>query len=819
MGVQGLGKYLRDNHRSLAETLVAQKDAAPISIVVDGWSFIYALYFDSHLPWVYGGEYVDFSRHVRSVVEAWIRVSLKVYFVFDGPYPSLKFLTAKLRMEESIIKPSLLFFRTSAASRVQPRIIPPLIYANTIQALKELEGSSENLQIHFADEEGDPYAVELAGRLGAYVVGNDSDFMILNSEGYRGYIPLEDMTWVTSTPQDSSHQGDEFGFTPAKVKRKAMAKPTRGLLPPEDEGSICSLSMTAYIPSSFSSHLGVPISLFPLFGALVGNDYSNQSPLPRQSVQLLFFERQSTATQRIERVASTLRSILTASSAKKHRPKHQIGSVMDLIDRAVNSLLLRSSSMGSAEIDSVIDRVVDSTLQYAIPKHEGVQGLEGLWATDFCALHPPDICPLLPIISRNISALAEESDDEDSDALKERNQIRAAYLDAYRDGHLAPRILDILSTGTYWPRLPLEHPDMETVAMSIGSRIRAYGYAILEDALGLPSTPSEGLGLEGSEVQSNASIQGDPEEDSDDDELVDVVEEDSDDDFELSSRLDPLAPLKGALQELHAPGSGASTRPASVSASGHTSLRPSASTTVVEYIRRGTHVSEERVLVPLLGDILSAEIGGSTDSPLLLRPEPDRFKLFLKLLKSDLPTIHPLPGHVLLPLLAVRWVIMSLHARAQAAPSQHRQLELWTPREAQCVLAGLLDNNSMVSDEQPPIVDRHIQLVAQTSMALESIVHLAQIMLIPQRFPMTALKFSGARIHSLLASNRVPNVMGSLSDIWTACVVGLEDDVFGEDRRPKSKKAKKIQLVSEPVAKSNGRATGGLFSMLSMETV
>ena len=46
--------------------------------------FIYALYFDSHLPWVYGGEYVDFSRYVRSVVEAWIRVSLKVYFVFDG---------------------------------------------------------------------------------------------------------------------------------------------------------------------------------------------------------------------------------------------------------------------------------------------------------------------------------------------------------------------------------------------------------------------------------------------------------------------------------------------------------------------------------------------------------------------------------------------------------------------------------------------------------------------------------------------------------------------------------------------------------------
>jgi hypothetical protein len=47
-------------------------------------SFIYNLYQDSKLPWVYGGEYPHFSDLIIETVEAWIRLGLKIYFVFDG---------------------------------------------------------------------------------------------------------------------------------------------------------------------------------------------------------------------------------------------------------------------------------------------------------------------------------------------------------------------------------------------------------------------------------------------------------------------------------------------------------------------------------------------------------------------------------------------------------------------------------------------------------------------------------------------------------------------------------------------------------------
>jgi len=47
-------------------------------------SFIYDLYNSNNLPWVYGGEYAEFTRLVKTVVEAWIKVGLQVSFVFDG---------------------------------------------------------------------------------------------------------------------------------------------------------------------------------------------------------------------------------------------------------------------------------------------------------------------------------------------------------------------------------------------------------------------------------------------------------------------------------------------------------------------------------------------------------------------------------------------------------------------------------------------------------------------------------------------------------------------------------------------------------------
>lgn len=45
---------------------------------------IYDLLYTSNIPWVYGGEYAEFSKLVQDVVSAWLSVGLNVSVVFDG---------------------------------------------------------------------------------------------------------------------------------------------------------------------------------------------------------------------------------------------------------------------------------------------------------------------------------------------------------------------------------------------------------------------------------------------------------------------------------------------------------------------------------------------------------------------------------------------------------------------------------------------------------------------------------------------------------------------------------------------------------------
>ena len=46
--------------------------------------FLYKLFQDSGLPWVYGGEYDAVVELVIRIVRAWLAVGLRPIFVFDG---------------------------------------------------------------------------------------------------------------------------------------------------------------------------------------------------------------------------------------------------------------------------------------------------------------------------------------------------------------------------------------------------------------------------------------------------------------------------------------------------------------------------------------------------------------------------------------------------------------------------------------------------------------------------------------------------------------------------------------------------------------
>ncbi|KAG2366740.1 hypothetical protein BDR07DRAFT_445847 [Suillus spraguei] len=832
MGVHGLTTYLRENQRILAKAIQFPSSSTDVtSIVVDGWSFIYELYEESKLPWVYGGEYKAFSSCVEGVVKAWMAVGLRVYFVFDaifwkGSAPELKIPTLISRLNHSIIERSLLFFRTSETSRSTPRflhetrMIPPLAYYACLHALYEIASSEDTLQVHLADEEGDPYAVELAGRLGAFVVGNDSDFVILNSGKYAGYIQLDDMLWAVPNSVDPG-SGDEDGEfrivkkTKAKKKSAAQQGIRRGLIPPEHSTDL-TLSVSVYTPAALASHFKIPVTLLPLLGALIGNDFSNQSSTQR-NVQSLFFERQLTLSQRLSRVGSTLSGILSAATQKR-KARHQVGSVMDLIDRSVHELLIRPpSTMASGEIDAIVDRIVNATLQYAIDKYDGdTFGPDGLWPSKICALHRAETCRLPGLFSRALLL----STDNEADAAEHNTQLPQLYLlyiSAYRSGHLQPKLMDILNTGTFWPRLFLENPDAENVARSIGRPIREWIYAILEDAVGLPEAPEE----TDSEVEQFDTSQVDEE---DEDELIDVVEEESEDDG-----TDLLAPLRGELQKLRAPDE-ESEIPASVISQSRSHIPPRPKC-VIEYIRRGTRVAPESVTVSDISELLvsSAFRGDSQEdwTPLPLRSTSERMSVFLHILHSRTVALEELPSEQLMCALVLRWVVRVMHLRAIESPSKEREKEKWTRSEAGAFLAfytsgGHDDNLRTMPDPGPgpettPISSRSIQLMAQVLMAIESIHHLSQVLLVSERVPVRVHTLSGQTFHMLLAQKGL-NCRDTLPvGLWDACTEGLSD-TFAEERQVKVKKSKvNGKSIERPPVRKAVRvgAAGGQFGLLA----
>lgn len=633
------------------------------------------------------------------------------------------------RITQTHIQSGLLFFRTSATARATPRflhetaMLPPLSYSVCVDTLLRLtrkqDDISKSLHVHFADEEGDPYAVALAGRLNAYVAGRDSDFVVLNTEGYRGYVPLDEMVWTLTSAAPWDGEGsiysvsvageseagdggvDEDGFQTVRKskskKKRAVAKQDqragRGILPPGalpmaeplPDGQL-GLSFSVYEPPTLASQLGIPVSLLPLLGAFLGNDFTGASgsddtgPPPATTAEIrakgraanlqrLFFERGLTHGQRITRVAGTLSGILAAAfgsasggAKRKGRKQQTIGSVMELIDAAVTGLLVRPlDTFATGEREAVVERIAEATLQYAIPKADdnaagpsastqlydaGEEDVGLEWVSNACPLHAPEACPLVSVLSGLIRArdAALENSDLETPAGGPLEQVRERYVAAYRHGVLDPHILDAAQTGTMWPRMFLEDPDKEAVQRSVGRPIRAWTYAVLNAGIGLPSAP-----------EPEAEPEDEDEADEDEDELVDVVEED-DSGSEEGGGTDPLARLRGALKELDGSDEDADGPPPAELAM---SAVPESSGPKVlrEYIRRGTRLAMEEVIVPPLAELLknaTFNVPHDLVLPPQLWPEDTRRALLLHALASDYATVASLPDKDLVGVLAVR---------------------------------------------------------------------------------------------------------------------------------------------------------------------
>ena len=448
---------------------------------------------------------------------------------------------------ENPLRAAQLFYRTSVTSRSHPSfqrdegLLPPFALPVLNEVLHR-EGLRDGVQIfHVAEGEADGYCVSLAEELGAFVLGNDSDFAILGAStektGYRGYVPIEMVQWVlteeepASTSTASTVAGSEFddddGFTAVKRPKKrtnrrglissnsttqtqsvnGLAPPALNISPFPDAVRTLKFIMPTYSPATLSQRLRIPPTHLRLLASLAGTDHS-----PPEA-PALFFEHSMSKPSRIEHTANVIRECLVPGASarlKRKRLPHYVtpaifrprakdesiaafseaenGSAIvnagdelySFIALVVQSLLLRPLAKEEMLHDLVIS-LIEATCHYILPGSPVELGLDldsiGSPITGYCCSTYP-YCICHPVEPVGPSIKGSVEPEE-----AQLDLARQLYAQANKSGYMSTLSAYLHSDRSYLQSCLADPEGQPLRSLEEASGVRITAWEILLDAL------------------------------------------------------------------------------------------------------------------------------------------------------------------------------------------------------------------------------------------------------------------------------------------------------------------------------------------------
>ncbi|WWC59616.1 uncharacterized protein I303_102175 [Kwoniella dejecticola CBS 10117] len=648
MGVKGLESFVRENRTSLTKTVTlppidtsssANDGTDKIPIIVDAWGIIFKLYLDS-LPWTSGGEYLRYYKLVKQLVQGWRNVGLEPTFVFDGAGPPEKHETTLSRASEKLLACQL-FYTTSVISRSSPsfarggKVVLPFFASQVFTfALHRL-----GVKTHFVPAgEADGICVSMAEKVGGYVFGRDSDFIILigRTERVRGYVPIDMINWIEGPPPARTAQetrgtyvppglrsrqavDEDSAFQPVQNGRRHPNQPNRqykSSMIPSSALKNPSLVMTFIPPHALRHRLRLPSTHLPLFASLCGTDYTPPNLIQR------FFEPGLTMFQRIEKAARILREQLFApanQSSGKNRQRDNPGDqVVELVKKVIKKLCVYPFDT-EQELDEAVNIIIEAALQYHLPP------------TGECCTTYPFCGELDPALGcRTPVSLAGEafSPEAESSTGKTGQGGTEAYAAAQRDGLVGTIVHGWLYPDRMYQWQVLEDISGPCLKASSGARnIRRKAWDIADQGLGGLRFPTREVidedDGEDTTIQSGQGGDRQAEDDSELRELLGVPIETG----EVESTPSEVTTLVDN-QTSH-------TKPSA-------STRSEAIREMTEYLRQGSTAK----IIPstlVLSSVQSSDSGGEGQTPICLRPREERLNIYLEALHSNIPSIRALP--------------------------------------------------------------------------------------------------------------------------------------------------------------------------------
>lgn len=434
-----------------------------------------------------------------------------------------------------------------------------------------------------------------------------------------------------------------------------------------------------------------------------------------------------------------------------------------------------------------------------------------------------------------------------------------------------PQILDIIVTGTMWPRLFLENPDHTSASgqADASGALREWVYAIVDQGIGIfvplpPDEEDEGSVNSGDIPSTSgrqpADHQVESSEDEDDDEVIDVMDED-----DMEEAGDPLVALKGALQRLRGVSSagmsgGLPTIPDGDGESdeeGTVEDGEPEKCYVTEYVRKGHRVAESPVLVQDLNALLEKAVerdnGQATSEnfgrpsmhnhtvsrtsrshPIQLAEERERLCVLLMACGSDTQRVRNLESEWVAPVIITRWLIRCAGVGEKERTARfvaNPLLKTWSRGEIAALLRAFSpkgeEENSSPDGEGTTVMevsgstpldmsDRAVQLMARALSVTEAIRMLIQVLCLTTRVPLHLGRFKGRVFHEGcregLGGETVQKSAAAVA-VDAAVLAAVEEGLEGYIREDLVKRVKKKKEAQPAAAKLPQR--GISFNLLA----
>lgn len=599
--------------------------------------------------------------------------------------------------------------------------------------------------------EADGVCVVMAEQRAGYILGQDSDFVILVGEGGRGrgYIPLDMVQWIEGDEQSQNLDPDVDMGMDGGGRRKTewmtttprKQPPTRqSYLLPSLDYSNPTLILVVYPPQALRQRLRLPASVLPLFASLCGNDYT--PPTAGEH----FFESGLSTVQKIDKVARVLREQLFSPSAS--RAASAGDTAVELVTRVIKRLSVTARTFNTEqEVQTLVEAIIEATLQYILPSGR-------------------DCCPNYPFCGELDAGCSSHS----SHAV---SPIIEAYANARRRG----RSNNVTSLHLYPERIPLwsvlEDPSKASLKAGGLREVRKKAYEIVEQDIGLrwPAPRSEEVEEVGNADQSN------------EDELKEILGV-----ADNSS--------EGTLVDVGADGD-----PRKANA---TPTPPAHPRIIIEYLRS----SSRMIAAPL--PLSPLEEQAQSKIPTCLLPLPRRLEIYLAAFQSATPAILALPIHLHPFIACLRFSIIDLYPRD---PLRRHEVEallksgIATYSSWKREYRGDTTSKKELEVAYPQLANRNSQILAMIKAVMTDSIILAQALLLtdpiedesPPRVDgdVTHLKpfmfFSGSMAHILLSGDLPPvwkwtePDQSAYDQCLPALVEGIEDSILGWKGSPGTK--------------------------------